>query len=96
MAVKHPKDIPDEIIGKGGNITFAARELQKYLIKREIEPIKVVVTTLDADNRPHSKYLAALTYLYAVCPDPLRISFQPIPMFTNNIWDAPAPMRVTS
>jgi hypothetical protein len=94
ITVKHPKDIPGEVVGKGGNITYAGRELQKYLAEQDIDPIKVVVTTLDSDNRPHKKYLAALSYVYSICPDPLTISFQPIPMFTNNIWDVPAPMRV--
>jgi hypothetical protein len=93
IAVKHPLT-PGEVRGKGGNITFAAKELQKYLKKQKIDPGKVVVTTLDSDNRPHPNYLPALTYTYSLCPEPKFISFQPIPMFTNNIWDAPAPMRV--
>ncbi|HUS25743.1 MAG TPA: glycosyltransferase family 2 protein [Nevskiaceae bacterium] len=93
MAVKHPR-LPDEVVGKGGNVTYAGRELQKYLQKNNIDPLRVVVTTLDADNRPDKKYLAALTYVYVACPDPVRSSFQPISMYTNNIWDAPAPMRV--
>ena len=94
MAVKHPSDIPNEIIGKGGNITFAAKELRKFLESKKIDPIKVVVTTLDSDNRPDKNYFAALAYTYVSCIDPLNISFQPIPMYTNNIWDVPAPMRV--
>ncbi len=94
MAVKHPKDMPGEVIGKGGNITYAGRELQKYVEKQGIDPLHVIVTTLDADNRPHKHYLNALSYLYSVTPDPLTVSYQPIPVFTNNIWDAPAPMRV--
>ncbi len=94
FAVKHPKDIPGEVIGKGGNITFAARELTKYIKEQKIDPLKVIVTTLDSDNRPHKYYLAALSYLYAATPDPLYVSYQPIPIYTNNIWDAPAPMRV--
>lgn len=94
MAVKHPKDIPGEVVGKGGNITFAGRELENYLKTKNIDPKQVIVTTLDADNRPHPQYLSALTYMYAASPDPIRVSYQPIPMFTNNIWDAPAPMRV--
>jgi len=93
-AVKHPKNIPGEVIGKGGNVTFAGRFLQKYLEQKHIDPVHVVVTTLDADNRPDKMYLPALTYLYSVAPDPVRASYQPLPMFTNNIWDAPAPMRV--
>jgi hypothetical protein len=94
MAVKHPSNIPNEIIGKGGNITYAARELEKFLETKKIDPIKVVVTTLDSDNRPDKNYFAALAYTYIACIDPLHISFQPIPMYTNNIWDVPAPMRV--
>lgn len=94
MAVKHPADIPNEVIGKGGNVTYAGRALEKYLKQEKIDPLRVIVTTLDADNRPDPQYLPALSYLYAVCPDPVRVSFQPVSMYTNNIWDAPAPMRV--
>jgi len=94
FTVEHPDGTPGEVIGKGGNITFAARELQKYLAKEGIDPLKVVVTTLDSDNRPHKYYLPALSYLYTMAPDPSKVSFQPVPMFTNNIWDVPAPMRV--
>lgn len=94
FAVEHPDGIPGEIIGKGSNITFAGKKLQKYVEKHNISPLNVVVTTLDADNRPHKKYLSALSYLYSVSPDPMRASYQPLPMFTSNIWDAPAPMRV--
>ncbi len=93
FATKHPLT-ENEVRGKGGNVTFAGRELKKYLEKKKIDPLKVVVTTLDSDNRPHKHYLSALSYLYALAPDPSVVSFQPVPMFTNNIWDAPAPMRV--
>lgn len=94
MAIKHPKNIPGELIGKGGNVTYAGRQLQKYLEKEGIDPLRVVVTTLDSDNRPDKKYLATLTYAYSSCPDPVRASFQPVSVYNNNIWDAPAPMRV--
>ena len=93
MSTKHI-DQPGELIGKGGNITYAGRELAKYLEKENIDPARVVVTTLDSDNRPHKNYLAALSYVFCAAPDPLHVSFQPIAMYTNNIWDAPAPMRV--
>ena len=53
MAVMHAKDITGEVIGKGGNITHAGRELAKYLAGKKINPENVIVTTLDADNRPH-------------------------------------------
>lgn len=93
MAIGHPLT-PNEVRGKGPNITFAARKLTQYVRAEQLDPLKVIVTTLDSDNRPHKHYLNALSYLYAVTPDPLHVSFQPIPVFTNNIWDAPAPSRV--
>lgn len=93
-AVKHPKNIPGEVIGKGGNITYAGRELKRYVEEHDLDPLRVVVTTLDADNRPSKPYFSAVSYLYSVVPDPVRASYQPLPMFTSNIWDAPAPMRV--
>lgn len=94
FAVKHPNDIPNEVVGKGSNVTYAGRELKKYLEKHKIDPLRVLVTTLDADNRPDKNYLTALSYAYIVCPDPVHSSFQPVALFANNIWDAPAPMRV--
>lgn len=93
-AVEHPDGMPNEVTGKGGNITFAGRYLKKELEKRKINPLHVLVTTLDSDNRPHRQYLNALTYTFALCPEPKTVSFQPIPIFTNNIWDVPALMRV--
>jgi hypothetical protein len=62
-ATKHI-DQPGEVIGKGGNITFAGRELKKYLEKKKIDPKRVIVTTLDADNRPDKQYFQALTYTF--------------------------------
>jgi hypothetical protein len=94
LAYAHPANIPGEIIGKGGNITHAGRQLQKYLEAEQIDPAKVLVTTLDADNRPDKRYLPALTYVYCAAPKRLHASYQPLPMFTNNIWDAPTLMRV--
>lgn len=93
LATKHPV-IPGEVLGKGGNVTYAGRELEKYIKNVGIDPLNVIVTTLDSDNRPHKYYLSALSYLYSATPDPVHVSYQPVPIYTNNIWDAPAPMRV--
>lgn len=94
ILVEHPNGIPGEVKGKGSNITYAGYKLKEYVEAHGLNPMNVVVTTLDSDNRPDKKYLPALSYLYCVSPDPLRASYQPLPMFTSNIWDAPAPSRV--
>ncbi len=94
FAIGHPRDMKGEVIGKGGNITYAARQLQTYLEERSIDVERVMVTTLDADNRPDKQYFNTLTYTYIVAPDPIHASYQPVSLYTNNIWDAPAPSRV--
>lgn len=95
-AIMHPKNLPGEVIGKGGNITYAGRKLKTFLEKDKIDPKRVIVTTLDADNRPDKHYFSALTYTFCSTEEPKYASYQPIPMFLNNIWDAPAPMRVVA
>lgn len=96
LLVKHPPDLPNEVIGKGGNITFAGRYLRDWLKKKNIKNNNVIVTTLDADNRVHKTYFDYLTYEYIVHPDRKHLSYQPICLFINNIWDVPAPMRVVA
>ena len=90
----HPKDIPGEVIGKGPNITFAGKAMVSYFAERKISPEKIIVTTMDADNVFDRQYLACLTCKYIVDPDPIHKSFQPLPMYFNNIWDVPRPMRL--
>lgn len=94
--VKHPADLPNEVVGKGGNITYAGRYLQTWLDKQAIAYKDVIVTTLDSDNRPHKTYFDYLTYEFIVHEDRKHLSYQPIALFLNNIWDAPAPMRVVA
>jgi len=92
--VEHPKDLPNEVIGKGGNITHAGRFLQKWLVEEGIASKNVIVTTLDSDNRPYPTYFDYLTYEYIVHEDRKHLSYQPVSLFMSNIWDVPAPMRV--
>ncbi len=94
--VKHPKDLPDEVVGKGGNITYAGQHLAKWLKKQKIEYKNVIVTTLDSDNRPHKTYFDYVAYEFIVHDDRKHLAFQPVSLFLNNIWDVPAPMRVVA
>lgn len=96
VLVKHPRDLPNEVVGKGGNITFAGKLMQKWLDDKGIEYKNVLVTTLDSDNRPHATYFDYATYEFIVHEDRKHLAFQPISLFLNNIWDVPAPMRVVA
>lgn len=94
--VMHPKSLPDEIVGKGANITYAGQYLKSFLLTTDIEFSNVIVTTLDSDNRPYKSYFDYVAYEYVVHEDRKHLSYQPVSLFFNNIWDAPAPMRVVA
>lgn len=96
ISIMHPKDLPNEVIGKGPNITYAGKEMIAYFEKKKIPAENVIVTTMDSDNTTDKKYLPCLTYKYITDPDPIHKSFQPLPMYFNNIWDVPMPMRLIS
>lgn len=92
--VMHPKDLPNEVVGKGGNITYAGEYLAAQLKKAGEDFSKYIVTSLDCDNRPYPTYFDYVSYEYIVHPNRKHLSYQPISLFLNNIWDVPAPMRV--
>lgn len=94
--VKHPAGIVGEVAGKGANITYAGHYLKSYLDKKGIPARDVIITTLDSDNHPHPGYFDYVAYEYVIRDDRQRLSYQPISLFLNNIWDAPAPMRVVA
>lgn len=94
LLVKHPDGIKGEIKGKGPNLTYAGEYLSRYVARKRIKSENVIVTSLDSDNRMSKEYLDYLTYEFVVHEERQRLSYQPISLFTNNIWDAPAPMRI--
>ena len=93
---KHPDGIEGEVVGKGANLTFAGRRLQKYVEEQKIPFDNVIVTSLDSDNRPDKSYFSQVAYEFIVHDDRQNMSYQPVSLFTNNIWDAPAVTRVVA
>lgn len=91
----HP-DIIGEVKAKGANVKWAAKKLVEFAKVKKIEPENIIVTTADSDTRFHKKYLANLTYAYITNPNRDHRSFQPIPLYNNNIWYAPAISRVVA
>lgn len=96
IATFHPADIAGEVRGKGPNITWAGRESTKYLESKNINLANVVVTTLDADNRVDRNYFANVSWAFLNDADPHHKSYQPLPMFFNNIWQVPLPVKMTA
>lgn len=91
---KHPADLPHEIVGKGPNLTYAGHALADYVENKHLPIENIIVTSLDSDNHMAPKYLDSVAYEFIAHPNRQRLSYQPVSIFTNNIWDAPAPSRV--
>jgi cellulose synthase/poly-beta-1,6-N-acetylglucosamine synthase-like glycosyltransferase len=94
LLVKHPADLPHEVIGKGPNLTFAGQAVADYVEKKHLPVENIIVTSLDSDNHMAPEYLDSVAYEFITHPNRQRLSYQPVALFTNNIWDAPAPSRV--
>lgn len=91
----HPQDVPGEVAGKGSNIAYAAPEAVKQIVDaRSIPHGKVLISAFDIDTVIYPDYFACLTWHFLTALNPLQSSFQPIPLFNNNIWNAPTLSRV--
>lgn len=93
LATVHPAGLLGEIPGKGSNETWAAKEVKGRVID-QLTSARVLVSVFDVDTQVPPDYFARLTYAFLNSENPERSSFQPIPFFTNNIFQAPALARV--
>jgi hypothetical protein len=89
LMVLHPSDVPGESRVKGANATFAARQAAEYLTAQHIPFENVIISCFDADTVPVHNYFSCLTYYFMITPFRIRTSYQPIPVYFNNIWDVP-------
>ena len=97
IITEHPANLAGEIPGKGSNETWAAKEARKLLIdKLKIPYENILVSVFDADTQVYPEYFGCLTYHFLTAEKPQHSSYQPIPLFTNNIYQAPALARIIS
>ena len=50
----------------------------------------------DVDTQVLPEYFSRLTYVFLTAQDPLRAIYQPVPLFTNNVYESGAFSRVVS
>ena len=93
----HPDGIEGEISGKGSNTAYAGKEVKEKIIDvLKIPYENVLISTFDIDTEVFPKYFACLTWYYLTEKNPLNASYQPVPVYNNNIWSASAFSRVVS
>lgn len=95
ITTRHPSGLPGDMPGKGSNISYAAEEARKLILDaRSIPYENVLVSAFDVDTVVYPQYFSCLTWHYLTAEKPLRSSFQPVPLYNNNIWHAPILARV--
>jgi hypothetical protein len=92
----HPDGIKGELKGKSANATWATKQFVKYLDEKKIDYSDVLLSNFDCDTRVHPQYFANLSYKYLIAKNRIQKTYQPIPMFNNNIWDIPLLTRTVA
>ena len=87
---------PGIVVGKSSAMAYGGRWLYREVVRLGFDPAEVVVTDLDSDYRVHPQYFGYLTYAFLTDPDRYRRLFQPVPMFHNNLWQTPLPVRLVA
>jgi hypothetical protein len=93
----HPEGLPGEMAGKGANISWALERARvEVLDAKEIPYEDVLVSAFDIDTVVYKHYFQCVTWYFLTEEDPYHASYQPVPFYNNNIWDAPALSRVVA
>jgi len=96
LVYEHPDGIAGEVRGKGAGAAWAGRQFSEYIEEKGLDESKVLVTIADADARFQSQYFNCITYNFLNEQDRHHRSYQPIPLYSNNIWQAPTISRLTA
>lgn len=94
LVTTHPDGLAGEIKGKGSNEAWAGRKVKELIDELAIPYERVLVSVFDIDTIVPPDFFGCLTWHFMTVAEPLRSSYQPVPLFTNNIWEAPAFARV--
>lgn len=93
----HPDGLAGELKGKGANQRWGAQQVKADLIDPEgIDYDTIVVSVFDIDTVVTPGYFWRVTHAFLTVPDPYRASYQPIPVYHNNLWQAPFFARVAA
>lgn len=97
LVITHPEGIEGELPGKGSNETWAVKEVKRQIIDRiGLKYENILVSVFDVDTQIPPGYFTRLVYCFLTAEHPQRSSYQPIPLFNNNVYEAPPLARVVA
>jgi cellulose synthase/poly-beta-1,6-N-acetylglucosamine synthase-like glycosyltransferase len=92
----HPANIEGEIGGKGSNVANAGKEAKRIINELKLPYEDVLISTFDIDTKVYPNYFSCVSWYYLTEENPIMASYQPVPVYNNNIWSSPAFTRVVS
>jgi hypothetical protein len=103
LVTHHPAGLPDEIPGKGSNEVWAGKQAMRDIVDIQtathpggIRPENILVSVFDSDTQVFAEYFSRLTYVFLKAENRTHAIYQPIPLFTNNVYEAPMLARVVA
>lgn len=92
----HPDGLKGERRVKSANATWALKQMEEILGKQGVAVEHILISNFDSDTVVSEEYFSYLTYVFITHPNRYRVSYQPLPLYNNNLWDAPAFSRVVA
>ncbi len=91
----HPRGLVGEMQCKSANQSWAARWYINTIIRKQNLSLEnIIVTTMDADTRWHTRHFEALTYHFITNPDRHKTFWQAPIRYHGNIWQVNPLMRI--
>lgn len=94
LSTFHPDGLAGEKRTKGANATWAAKKAKEFLDEKKIAYENVLLSCFDSDTCVEKEYFGCLSYHFLTADKPHQASYQPMPVYNNNIWQAPSFARL--
>ena len=95
-AGKEVKKFLDGLKTRAPVATGARSSTQTESLSALIPYENILVSNFDIDTKVYPQYFSCLTWHYLTEKNPEKASYQPVPVYNNNIWSAPAFSRIVS
>jgi len=97
LVTVHPDGIEGEMKAKGANQAWGAKIVKEEIIDKEkLDYDKIIVSVFDIDTIIYPDYFFCVAYKFLTVEYPHRASYQPIPIYHNNVWQAPFFARIAA
>jgi cellulose synthase/poly-beta-1,6-N-acetylglucosamine synthase-like glycosyltransferase len=92
----HPDGLEGEMKSKGANMAWMAGPARAAIDALGVPYEDVIVSAFDSDTLAHPQYFAHLAKTFLETPDRQRCSYQPVVLYSNNIWEANPVVRIAA